>query len=294
VARDRPLDTTSRVAGAIRLPFRVGPPDRATAWARATRLALSEIARTEPDAGVDELELFLLSDDRELPWWRDAAPDLEVVAPPFDLDARHAFRLVVPRCDPPIYLPWLESHLRRRIVVGTATDLAAVEGDLVVNCTGLGSRTLAADRELGASFGQIVGASLGGTPATHGLPSFDPRVALSDERDSNTLFYVIPRRTELVLGGSAVLVDPDAGCSPVPAITARILARCRASGFDPGGVLYERAALRPIRPEVRLERSGRIIHNYGHGGAGYTLSWGAAEEVVALAEKAIRNLEDAV
>ena len=34
---------------------------------------------------------------------------------------------------------------------------------------------------------------------------------------------------------------------------------------------------------IRLEREGRIIHNYGHGGAGYTLSWGCAEAVAALA-----------
>ena len=274
VARDRPLETTSRVAGAIWLPFRVGPPERATIWASATRVALSAIARADPGAGVDELELFLLSDDGELPWWRDAAPDLEVVAPPFDLEARHAFRLLVPRCDPPVYLTWLERQLRRPIVLATVTDLASVEGDLVVNCTGLGARALTGDTALGASFGHVIGASGQG---------FDPRVALSDERDADALFYVIPRRNEVVLGGSAVLVDPDAIHAPLPMITARILERCRASGFDPGAVLYERVGLRPVRPEVRLEREGRIVHNYGHGGAGYTLSWGCAEDVVAIA-----------
>jgi len=33
---------------------------------------------------------------------------------------------------------------------------------------------------------------------------------------------------------------------------------------------------------VRLERAGDVVHCYGHGGAGVTLSWGCADEVVGL------------
>jgi D-amino-acid oxidase len=45
--------------------------------------------------------------------------------------------------------------------------------------------------------------------------------------------------------------------------------------------------LRPVRSEVRLERGtladGRpVVHDYGHGGSGFTLSWGCAEEVARL------------
>ncbi|HEY3595153.1 MAG TPA: FAD-dependent oxidoreductase [Polyangiaceae bacterium] len=275
VAREKPLATTSRVAGAIWLPFRVGPPERATAWALATREKLTDIARNAPEAGVDEVELRLLVDGVEPPWWHAAAPDLELVTPAAALGAPHAFRLVVPRCDPDIYLPWLESQLRRPIAVAAISDLASVGGERVINCAGLGARALTGDDQLSGSFGHVVGAPIG---------SFDPKVAMSDERSADTLFYVIPRRNEVVLGGSAILCDADADCRPVPAITERILARSRSAGFDPGGVLYERAALRPVRPTVRLEREGNVIHNYGHGGAGYTLSWGCADDVVTLAK----------
>jgi len=42
--------------------------------------------------------------------------------------------------------------------------------------------------------------------------------------------------------------------------------------------------LRPYRPSVRLEAEalpggGVLWHNYGHGGAGVTLSWGCAREI---------------
>ncbi|HEX3731522.1 MAG TPA: FAD-dependent oxidoreductase, partial [Mycobacteriales bacterium] len=53
-------------------------------------------------------------------------------------------------------------------------------------------------------------------------------------------------------------------------------------------ILEHKVGLRPGRPTVRLEMvpttSGtRLIHNYGHGGAGVALSWGCADEVVRLA-----------
>jgi glycine/D-amino acid oxidase-like deaminating enzyme len=41
--------------------------------------------------------------------------------------------------------------------------------------------------------------------------------------------------------------------------------------------------LRPARPSVRCERDAaqpRLVHNYGHGGAGMTLHWGCARDVV--------------
>jgi len=59
--------------------------------------------------------------------------------------------------------------------------------------------------------------------------------------------------------------------------------------IDEPRVLAARVGLRPFRRSgVRLERDqlpdGRIvIHNYGHGGSGFTLSWGCAREVVDLA-----------
>ena len=52
-----------------------------------------------------------------------------------------------------------------------------------------------------------------------------------------------------------------------------------------------RVGLRPGRPEVRvaaepLDDGRTVVHNYGHGGAGFLLSWGCALDVVAMAAEA--------
>jgi D-amino-acid oxidase len=51
-------------------------------------------------------------------------------------------------------------------------------------------------------------------------------------------------------------------------------------------VLSRAVGLRPARPTVRLDRTTvddrPVIACYGHGGAGVTLSWGCAADVVAL------------
>jgi len=86
----------------------------------------------------------------------------------------------------------------------------------------------------------------------------------------------------VLLGGCRVPVEGDTVPAEDVALTAAILARARAAGYEPGAVLRVRSGLRPARPRIRVEREGRIVHNYGHGGAGYTLGWGCAEEVAAL------------
>ena len=52
-------------------------------------------------------------------------------------------------------------------------------------------------------------------------------------------------------------------------------------------VIRSTVGLRPFRPAgfvVRAEKldAKTVVHNYGHGGAGYTLAYGCAEEAVAI------------
>jgi D-amino-acid oxidase len=268
--------TTSAVAGACWFPYRAGPPDRVAAWAAETRGWLERLA-DDPEAGVAPLVGYEITGeqgaDPPKPWW---AAKISVAREPAPVTgAPLAWRYQSARIEPARFLVWLTGRLRAQVERRPVDDLAAVPGDVVVNCTGLAARELAADKTLVPLFGQVVMTEVGGV---------DRSVTVTDERDPDALFYVVPRRDELVLGGCSLAWPP--GTPPVvdPSITRRILEQARSLGFAIGEVKRVRAGLRPYRSEVRLERVGRIIHNYGHGGAGYTLSRGCAEAVARLVD----------
>jgi len=271
VAAARGENTTSAVAGALWFPFQADPPERVNGWARRSREWLSALADAVPEAGVDMLTVYEAAASAEMPWWTPSAPDVTWVGDsPLGCPA---WRFRAPRVEPRPFLSWLEQQLVRPVQAQRVTSLAALEAEVVVHCAGLGARALTADASLQAVYGQVLLVAPG---------ELDPQVSLGDARDPSAMLYAIPRRTEVVLGGCALPCADDVPLTPDPRLREAILARARAAGLRHGRVLSERAGLRPCRPTVRLEREGRLIHNYGHGGAGYTLAHGCAEEVVAL------------
>jgi D-amino-acid oxidase len=270
IAADPPDATVSAVAGALWFPYRAGPPEAVARWARRTRARLAAIAAAEPGAGVDLVTLVEVEAGE--PWWLAAAPDAKRVRA--ELPGRPAaWQLRVPRIEPARFLPWLASRLGRPITRGRVADLAEVPGDRVIHCAGFGARGLARDAALVGLAGQVVIVEPGG---------IDLGTAIADDRDEAAPFYAIPRRQHVVLGGSATPVAGDRAPAPDPVLTARILADAARLGLAPGPVRAVQTGLRPLRPAVRLEAEGRVIHCYGHGGAGYTLALGCAEEVAAL------------
>jgi len=94
--------------------------------------------------------------------------------------------------------------------------------------------------------------------------------------------YAVPRTHDIVVGGSDE--EGDWSRTPSPQSATDILDRATrlVPALRGAKVLRQKVGLRPVRPAVRLERTGDVVHCYGHGGAGVTLSWGCADEVVAL------------
>ena len=175
--------------------------------------------------------------------------------------------------------PWLLQRTRdlggiiEENVVG---DLAEISAEVIVNCSGIGARELCLDAEVKPVRGQII------------YIDQDPGFGRFDQQPE-TLTYTIARRDCTVLGGTAQSDDWSLELRDSDRET--ILQKCEAvwPELDRSKIIGESVGLRPSRSEVRLEsevvNGTLIIHNYGHGGAGVTLSWGCADEVVSLIEE---------
>lgn len=274
LARDLPAETTSSVAAALWYPYRALPQDRVTAWSRTTYDELARLA-DDPATGVRvRWGTELLRTPGEEPWWAGAAPSLQrLTTPPAGFAG--GWRLPVPVADMSVYLPWLVARLESLGGTLTRAWLPALPDDaVVVNCAGLAARALTGDDTVHPVRGQVV------LVEQVGIDEW-----LLEQSDAAELTYVVPREHDVVVGGTAQdgVYDPR----PDPSTAERILARAR--GLVPdlarATVLGHRVGLRPARPGVRLETEhrdgGTVIHCYGHGGAGVTLSWGCADEVTA-------------
>jgi D-amino-acid oxidase len=281
-AADPPLRTTSVAAGAVWGPHLVGLDDRVTGWGQVTLDRLAGLA-ADPGTGVRVASGVAASAKPEdgPPDW--AAGDVRR-CDPSELPAAYAsgWRLTAPIVSMPVYLGYLLERLGRaggilqQAEFGSLAEAAEVTtAPVIVNCSGAGARTLVPDPDVSVVRGQAV------VVANPGIEEF----FVGAGSDPGDISYYFPHGEVVVLGGTE-----EAGNwsrEPDPATAERILRRCAAAEPRLGDapVVAHRVGLRPVRPSVRLEAGSlggkRLVHNYGHGGAGVTLSWGCALDVAA-------------
>jgi D-amino-acid oxidase len=287
LARELPLETTSAVAGGLWLPFLAEPVELVARWSRATYeelLRLADPPCSERITGVAIREGYLLGVPLQRPDWAGGGLaerlDLAPVAHPAP-GHDGGLHLRVPLVDMTRYLPYLVNRLVA--ADGTLTRLpmsALPTRGLVINCTGLAARALAADPSVHPIRGQVAWMS-------------DPGLTSWWSDESGPLTYVLPHPGRVVVGGTTD--DGDYSTEPDAATTERIVARARAlvPALKSARVLSSRVGLRPARPTVRLETvhgsEGTTIHCYGHGGSGVTTSWGCADDVLAATEAALTS-----
>lgn len=291
-------NTTSNKAGALMVQGcapNAGPevtidPEtdmRMQNWTKATMQRLHSIYRSEENAQVQicvEQGYFFLDAHLPDPWYKDEVFGFHHV----EVDSAEASLMHVPsNCvdvwsfgtyvmEPTLYLNWLMDKIRGRGATFEQRKISSLDElssyDIIINCTGLGSRDLLDDSLVHPVCGQVVLAK---------APWIKHWLAFSGW---NSIGYVVPRTTNVVLGGTAIADN----WSETPDIeTAEsILKNCQQHFPSLCGakVVGGWVGLRPFRDPIRLEScegpaGSLLVHCYGHGGQGVLLSWGCAVDI---------------
>jgi D-amino-acid oxidase len=271
--------TNSAAAAAIWYPYDVGPGATVVPWALISYGRFLELARdSSTGVSITELRVFSRLGPIAPPDWAQPFATRALAAAEIPSAFLSGFAIRVPLIETGKYLAYLAARLTRAGGTITGMRLNKLEEidrdyDLILNCAGIGARELTPDAEMEPHRGQVAL-----------VRKFDlPHAVVCDDPP---LMYAIPRSEDCVFGGTNDISDDR---QPDPAATVRIIQECeRVLGSPVSGLLRERVGLRPCRRSgVRVEAGkltdGRnVVHNYGHGGSGFTLSWGCAQTVLEL------------
>lgn len=273
--------STSLNAYAMWVPVKIDADPRIERWTDEGFAEFDKLSRVA-GTGVAMKKIVVLKTHRDEPWFAGKLSCFRH-AVASELTAQYVDGNVLdgaPVIDPTVYLPWLRAQvvaLGGNFVRKTVASLSEASADfeVVVNCTSLGSRELAADAGVYPQRMQVV------TVKGNGFS----RVVIDDE-GPNQRACIVPHGNYIKLGavfdmnGESLEVDND--------LVADIIKRCNAMAPDlnvsEADVLSVVRALRPERSMPRVEKDtladGRtLIHNYGHDGMGYILSHGIAAEI---------------
>ncbi len=277
--------TTSGAAAALWFPYDAQPADKVIPWALSTYKVLVDLVKdVRSGVSVIELRQYCRTGEIQIPDWAQSFVISTEVEKSFTVFSS-GLSLNVPLMDATIYLDYLVNRFQKAGgSINANVRFEKLEDvdpkfNLVINCAGIGARELAHDIDLEPHRGQVAI-----------VPKID-NLKCAIVCDDAPLMYAIPRTNDCVFGGTN---DVSNDLAANPATTTAIVDECsRVLKIDNPRVLNERVGLRPFRKSgVRLEceklRDGRtVIHNYGHGGSGFTLSWGCAGEVSDLATAAL-------
>jgi D-amino-acid oxidase len=281
IADRRPAETVSAVAAAIWEPYDAFPRDMVLRWSLDALTTFNELA-TDPSTGVHLREgVNLQREEGKQAWWAGGVVAARAASSDELPDGAVSGEVcTLPVITMPIYLDWLLRQCEESGVTFDWRSLASLDEVGHGNCpiviaAGLRAGALVAGEQLVPVRGQIV------RLANPGLTRW-----YIDEDNAGGCTYIIPRVDDVICGGTnepgSTEADPD------PAVAESILARARRLEplLEQAAVLADVVGFRPGRDTVRLDATEysdrRVVHCYGHGGAGVTTSWGAARDVVRL------------
>ncbi|GGN53142.1 amino acid oxidase [Actinoplanes lobatus] len=287
VARRLPPATDSCAAGAMWGPFLVDHPE-AERWAGEGLTAFRELAAART-AGVTMVHGVEVARGVADPHpWLHLTGDLERCDEWAWPEYRSAWRYTTAVVDMPVYSEYLMAELRAEGVRVEQRELRSLRelsgrAPVIVNCSGSGARRLAGDPGLVPVRGLVV------VVRNPGIDTF-----FAEDGEGPELTYYIPHGDTVVLGST---IEAPGGVALPEAVAAERIRR-RCADIEPllrdAPVIGVRSGRRPVRDRIRLETTTRdgqvVIHNYGHGGGGVTVSWGCGRDVASMVEACLTRL----
>ncbi len=274
---------TSDRAAAFWFPYHISHQKKCIPWCQESYQNYEKLSHI-PSSGISMVKLIKVlrtgADEKE-PVWKLFMPEGSCKEmdkknlPPGDYLT--CYEIIVPLIETQIFLPYLKNNLiengvefiNRQI---NNLEVLSAEAKIVVNCTGLGSRELCHDTQLIPVKGQVALLA-----PLHGMDIF---------LDNEKPLYIVPRRDAIIVGGTYqenIFTETT---------EENVLEKILQNAYEVFPSLKNQkllgswAGLRPYRREVRVERESgtNIIHNYGHGGSGFTLAFGSAGVVKKIIE----------
>lgn len=218
----------------------------------------------------------------------------------------------IPAIDGDRALQWLMDKIQSKgaILIKSAVNgslrgqeallLKNYAADAIVNASGLGARKLALDDAVFPVRGGVFRVLNDGL----GFPKITSAAVMNSKLDPKTenyldLVFMAPRNDDILILGSIVQdheyqLDLNMDSPAVQELRDRLhrwIPALKNARLDPDYPFAQ--GLRPFRvggPRVEREpESSRIVHAYGHGGAGWSLAFGSAAECVALVEDVLKE-----
>ena len=272
------------------------PPELLRRWANDSFQWYKELHKKDCSAkiGITQTTGFVLSStekNEEVKVW---ASTVDYVVPlskaelmQFGPDVKSGLVATTYTCEGLRYLPWLLKKFKGKAgkvvqrKINSFGELAPY--DVIINCSGLGSRDLCKDKELEPRRGQVLRLKAPWIRHFYHIYHSKPYSV-----------YIYPNIDNIVVGGTS---QNSWSLETSEEDRKKILEH--ASELEPSlkhaEIVRDWVGLRPSRSSVRLERevksivtasgepaSLNIVHNYGHGPSGMSLHWGCALHAVQL------------
>jgi D-amino-acid oxidase len=282
-SREHEPNMASLGASAFWAPFKAYPEDKILKWSVDTLAFYKQLHATSPESSVRPLDFVSYEIDTHIPLWTKVIKDYAVLTSDLPSHCKIGYAATTLFVDTSIFIDYLRNWFTRlngNFVIANFSKIADVDPQFktIINCSGVWSHQLVPDKESFPIRGQYI--------LTEKPEGIDKITFIMEDDNHYTL--IVPRTNDCYIGGTTQ--EHDWNANPDESTTNRILSCAKKTFPQLANVAVKKVGVgfRPGRHEVRIEKEklndGRtVIHNYGHGGSGYTIGWGCAADVVSLA-----------